>query len=408
MNSKIPKALFICDKWCDGRKEFGLSAWDMGLQDSLKSIGIAEVSAFHLDDYYFQTGAKGDEALLQKIKTDKPDIIFFITNALPGTAIKVPDFSTLDEIKNVLKVPMVAIWGDLEIGEQVQMSKALLPYTVINPSAALSSVLERINRPDKYLFMWVPRDPRIFNNPNKVRDIDVSYVGTQKKDRLKKVNYLKNHGINVVHGGGERGEHLTTEQYADRYQRSKITLSFSRASASHVINARPFEAMPCGAMLLEQESFETMKFYTPYVDYVPYSGNKDMLIKARYYLTHDEERAKIARSGQEKSERLYSAKRFWQIVIDKTLGTNSGQVYSFTYPIPQESLAQLSPFTAFKLKFLNSLCSTHVGFVIYRAFNWRFWQDTLLNTSSKIKFSLEKMVPKKVFDKMLAIKRKIY
>lgn len=408
MTNKFPKVLLICDKWCDGKKEFGLSEWDKNLVTSLESSNIANVDVFHLDEVYLQTGKKGDDVLLKKIRDEKPDIVFLYTNKMPSTAMKTPTFSTLNEIKNVLKIPIIAIWADLEMGEQVQISLAMLPYVTLNIAHSLSAVLERINKPGKYLYMWNPKDAKFFNNPNKERDIDISYMGTPKKDRLKKVTYLKDHGINVVHNGGERQDHLTTEQYADRYQRSKISLSFSRAAASHVINTRPFEAFLCGAMLLEQESFELMKLYTPYIDYVPYLSKRDMLRKAKYFLTHDEERERIARNGQKKTEELYSAKRFWQIVIDKTLGNDSGEEYKFEYAIPEGSLSKLSPFTALKMKFLNALCRTNSGFVVYKMFNKLYWQDLTFFVISKFKPFLAKLLPKKTFNKILSLKRKLY
>jgi hypothetical protein len=403
-----PKILFICNKWCEGNKLFGLSEWESGVQNSLQSTGLAEFQTIHLDEYYDLTKQKGDNEALKKITDYRPDIVYLIMFQMPGSSVNVLDQSTLETIKTKLKVPLVALFGDLAVAEQVKISLTILPYTTLIVAPELSAALERINRPDKYIYSWAPRDPRIFNDPDKVRNIDVSYVGTPKKDRLKKVNYLKNHGINVVHGGGEREEHLTTLQYADRYQRSKITLSFSRANINHVTNARPFEAMPCGAMLLEQESFETMKFFIPYVDYVPYSGKKDLLKKARYYLTHDEERVKIASNGQRKAETLYSAKRFWQIVIDKALGTNSGETYTFDYAIPAESLARLSPFKAFEMRFFNSLCSTSFGFFLYKIWRPKYWQGLLSKKISRLKPTFQKLLPKKSFELLLSAKRKLY
>jgi hypothetical protein len=410
-----PKILFIANKWSCGNKNYGLAEWEMGLQKSLESTGLADFDAFHFDDYYFTTGKHGDAALLQKIVEYKPDIIYLITNKMPGTDFDIMDWPTLDRIKDDFKIPMAAMWSDLQRNDQVKISEALLPYIVLNQSQGSSAALFRINKPEKYLHTWVPKDPRVFNNPGTNRDVDVSYFGSLRKKRLKYFKYLEKNGIKITSGGGESTQHLTTEQYAEKYRKSKIALSFARAGAIHINNARPFEIEPCGAMLLQQESFELMKWYIPYVDYVPYSNKKDMLKKARYYLTHDEERAKIARSGQEKSERLYSAKRFWQIVIDKTLGTNSGASYTFDYAIPVESLARLSPFKAFEMRLVNYLNGTSIGFAIYKAFNWRYWQDVFgeiwhkvfFVPIGKVKPFLQRKMSKKTFDFILKTKRKI-
>ena len=407
MTTQRPKILFICDKWVNGLKKYGLSEWDAGMQSSLESTGLAEADVFHLDDYYIQNGKKGDEALLQKIATYKPNMIYLITNKLPGTSTKVPDWSTFETIKNEFKIPLIALFGDLPTTEQVKISLAILPYAKLVVATAITAAFARINRPNKYLYMWVPRDPRIFNNPNKERNIDVGYFGSPRKDRMPHIWYLIKHNIKVIHGGGEGNEHLTVEQYADRYQRSKIVLSFARSRVSHVINARPFEVMPCGAMLLEQESFETMKLYIPYVDYVPYTSKRDMLKKAKYYLAHDEEREKIALSGQKKTEELYSAKRFWETVINRALEPTTEQKYLLDNSFPEGTFQYLSSLTTLRMKTLNKLCSTYPGFFVYKIYHWRYWQELVYAISAHTKPIFQKLLPERAVTFIVKIKRLI-
>ena len=408
MKKEKTKILFIGDKWCNGDKKFGSSEWEAGMLSSLESTGMADISIFHLDEYFDLNEKKGDEAVIQKIKTEKPDMIYIVMYQMPGSAVNVLDFSTLDEIKNNLKIPMAAVWGDLASEDEVKVALAVLPYTTLTVATELESVITRINKNKEILYMWVPRDPRIFNNPSKMRDIDIGYVGSPKNERLKKILFLVKNGVKVTYGGGERQEHLSLLQYTDRYQRSKIALSFARAGAFHVINARPFEVMLCGAMLLEQEGFETMKMYTPYVDYVPYTSKKDLLKKTRYYTERNEEREKIARSGQKKTEELYSAKRYWEVVIDQTLNYNPEKQQFFGNKIPPESIAKISTKTALKLKLLNSLCSNPAGYMLYKICHRKYWQEFFSLRISKLKPLVQKMLPKKFFDFLLTTKRKLY
>jgi glycosyltransferase involved in cell wall biosynthesis len=166
--------------------------------------------------------------------------------------------------------------------------------------------------------MHVPKDPRIFNNPNKPRDIDIVFSGSYglgREERQNTLLHLINNGIALVHGGSEGRDHFTTEEYADRYKRSKLALSFSKAHGINVVNARPFEAMSCGAMLLEQESPELAKLFEEGKEYVMWKTNDDLLEKVRYYLEHEDERNAIALAGQKKVEQLYSAKKFWEEVL---------------------------------------------------------------------------------------------
>lgn len=360
-----PKILYIGDKWCSGNLQFGISEWEGNLWKSLKSTHLADVELFHFDDYYYQFKKPGDEALIKKIIKYQPDIICLVIYRMPGSDFNVPKWKTLNKIKDYFKIPIMAIWGDLEIQEQIKIYKALLPYTTINAATASSAAVKRINNPEKCIYMWVPKDPEIFNNPKKRRDIDMSYLGSLKKDRLSYINYLIKNNVSVFYGGGEREEHLSTQKYADMLKQSKMTLSFSRAHCSHVINARLFEAMNCGAMVLEEESFETPKLFVPFVDYVPYVSREDLLEKARYFRQHDKEREKIANNGYQKTLYLYSAKHFWQLLIDRVLKTSSRSTNNLLF-LKSSNLSHLSRCRSLKLKSLNIICSNNIGFRFYK------------------------------------------
>lgn len=321
------KILFIGDKWCAGNIKYGISEWETNLWKSLKNTGLVNLKLFHFDDYYYRFKKLGDDALIEKISRYHPDVICLIIYRMPGSDFNVPKWETLNVIKNHFKIPVMAVWGDPEIPKQVEILKALLPYTTINAATASSAAVRRINNTEKCIYMWVPKDPTIFNNPQKKRNIDVSYAGSPRNMRLKPINYLIQHGIDVYIRGGEREEHLPTAKYADIFKGSKMTLSFSfsKNDFSHVINARPFEAMNCGAMVLEEENFETSKLFIPFVDYVPYTSKKDLLEKVQYYLKHDKEREKIAKNGYKKVTTLYTAKRFWKLMIGRALKTSTSQ-----------------------------------------------------------------------------------
>ena len=302
-----PVVMFIGDYFCAGQPRMGLSEWEGNIWASLESTGLAEVCRFHFDKYYYHTGQRGDEALLERIKVIQPDYIVLIIYKHLGQDQAVMTEDTLPKIK----VPIITIWGDLEAQEQRDIANEVKPYVWKIIGTASKEVVEA----QGYTYTHVPKDPRIFNNPNKVRDIDIVFSGSfglGREERQKAMVHLLDNGIKLVHGGSEGRDHFTTEEYADRYKRAKLSLSFSKAHGLNVVNARPFEAMLCGSMLLEQESPELAKLYTPYIDYVPWKDEVDLLNKVRYYLENDGQREFIARNGQLKTESLYSAKIFWE------------------------------------------------------------------------------------------------
>lgn len=254
---------------------------------SLKTTGLAQVVVIHDDK---------TDTVLKKCRRIKPDAIFVVRRAL--------------ELGR-LKIPVVAIWGDLESPEQVKLSQKLAGVVDFNIYTATSVALHGIKTKKPYIYFWVPKDSTVFYNPKIKRDIDVSFVGSLKPARAKVINYLSKHKVQVLVKGGD----LSTKEYAGLMQRSKISLNFSYSGWLPVVTARSFEITACGAMLLEEAGPETAKLFIPGVDYVPWFSNKDCLKKIRYYLKHDQAREEIAKSGCGRCSRDYSAIRFWQLVL---------------------------------------------------------------------------------------------
>lgn len=308
-----PVVLFIGDYFCAGNPRMGISEWEGNIWSSLESTGLVDVARFHFDKYFYHTGKRGDQALIERIEDISPDYIVLIVYKELGSDPAVMHPDTLG-VLNLLGIPIITIWGDLEAEQQRNIALKVKPFTKVNIGTANKEAVESIG----FKYMHVPKDPRVFNNPNLERNIDVIFLGSYGLGREERQFYLKhllNNGIKLICGGSEGRDHFSTRDYAEGYQRAKIALSFSKAHGMNVVNARPFEAMSCGAMLLEQQSPELEKLYIKGVDYVEWTNEDDLLQKVRYYLEHEDERIKIAQSGQKKTEELYSAKVFWEEVL---------------------------------------------------------------------------------------------
>lgn len=306
-----PVVMFVGDYYCAGNPSMGISEWEGNIWSSLESTGLVDVCRFHFDKYYYVTGNRGDQALLERIELIQPNYIVLIIYKFPGQDSAVMTIETLSKIK----VPIITIWGDLEAQQQRDIATVVKPFVSKIIGTATKEIVESLG----YTYMHVPKDPRIFYNPNIERDIDVVFSGSYglgRSERQEVLQYLLDNGVKLVVGGSEGRDHFATEEYAMRYKRAKIAISFSKAHGINVVNARPFEALACGAMLIEQDSPELCKLFEENKEFVMWKTKVDLLEKIRYYLSHEKERYTIARSGQSRIEQDYSAKKFWKESLD--------------------------------------------------------------------------------------------
>lgn len=422
---KKPRILFIAGKWCSGRIEWGLSAWESNLWQSLQTVNLAEVEVFHFDEYYRVNRVRGDEAILEKIAEFQPNAICLIANNLPGT-IDMPSLQTLKIIKKRFSVTLFAIWGDPQSESLMSVSDMIRPFTDFDVFVATSTPFRRWKDPKKFSYFWAPKDPKYFYDSGCSRDIDIGFAGGMNPHRLRRIKYLEKHGLKVYYAGGERQENLPVAEFARIFQRSKIILGFSRSGCTQIICARTLEVMNCGAMLLDETNPETAKLFIPYVDYIPYFSNKDMLRKALYYLQNETERIKIANSGKLKTQQYYSAYRFWKVILAKIEETISGRsddvIYDRDQPyqldqaddqlilanwgrktveLPWSRIRRLPLIQAVNLKITDWFCSYKPSYLLYLRYQQiKDWRRFMFNCSYALFKTVRYILPKGTGDRL--------
>lgn len=98
--------------------------------------------------------------------------------------------------------------------------------------------------------------------------------------------------------GWPHSSRLTLGQLVDAISRSRINLHFPKElSDSHTIPRRLFEVLGCQGFLLSNASNEISTLFEEGKEFVSFRDNEELLEKARFYLSHEEERQKIARAG---------------------------------------------------------------------------------------------------------------
>jgi hypothetical protein len=103
-----------------------------------------------------------------------------------------------------------------------------------------------------------------------------------------------------------RAEAYGLEMYS-LLKRSKITFNSHIDVAGDLCgNMRMYEATGVGTLLLTDNKKNLRQLFNPGVEVVAYDSVEDAIQKARYYLEHEDERLRIAASGQQRTLKSYS------------------------------------------------------------------------------------------------------
>jgi len=139
---------------------------------------------------------------------------------------------------------------------------------------------------------------------------DVGFVGTYEHDRASQMLRLARAGIPVTIWGGNweqfresdtnlriRREELVGLDYAKAINGARINLGFLRKVARDLQTTRSIEIPACGAFMLAERTDEHMRLFEEGREAEFFSSFEELERKCRYYLEHEDERARIAAAG---------------------------------------------------------------------------------------------------------------
>jgi spore maturation protein CgeB len=99
-------------------------------------------------------------------------------------------------------------------------------------------------------------------------------------------------------------ETIHTHGYADYetevphiFSSSKININITSKTIESGIPQRVFDILSCGGFCMTNYQPEIAEYFSDGEELVMYTSMEDLLLKTEYYLTHEEERVQIARSG---------------------------------------------------------------------------------------------------------------
>jgi len=179
-----------------------------------------------------------------------------------------------------------------------------------------------------------------FGGFDRRKDLDFTFVGQTYRTRVRSMQYLMEHAGLQVHGfmsGMVRtpaflywplirkvtfrfpsvyGAALQYEELNDIWNRSRITYTPMEASADPKIlqvKGRAFEQGLSGTLMVCRQSPNLDQYYEPGKEFVPFEDLEDCVAKVRFYLSHEKERARIARAYHDRTR----AEHMWTHRLQK-------------------------------------------------------------------------------------------
>ena len=317
------------EKWCDCDPARGPTNSLHNIVGSLRNTGSADARLFFFDQYLLRTKRPPVLGFLRAVARHRPDMVFVMINA--GRHLH-PSPLSLWLVSRLWHVPLVFCWFDFVSAAvrplALRFSKLARASVVLDAPATVSADPALRKR---FIPLWTPQDERTFRARSMERDVDVCFLGSRKHypDRIRVLDRVRTLGVRLLEGGGQRESYVAVDEYAALMARSKIVINFSReigGSERDQNKGRVFEAMLCGAMVLEQRNAETAHWFTEGVDLACFGSEEEAVERILWYLAHPQELAAMAASGRARTIRQYDAAHFWESVIRAALPQFARQV----------------------------------------------------------------------------------
>lgn len=322
------KTLYVFNKYYQGNQSLGkTSSWELTWEAFLRRTNSELLSVFNPDTFGIESHVQSDASLLKMIEDEKIEQIVMIYHRGIGWHRDFIGLDTLADIK-LRNLRVVAIWGDIQIPEQRNSIKHISKYVDLNIMTASHSAFSRFGKKLNKFYAWVPIGREMEISSKCTCEAVISFAGSIKNGRQSFIQAIENSGINVHKGGGEGGCSLSRTDYF-KLLAHPMSLSFAGSKIEPLINARTFEVISQGALLLEQWGRETPKFLVPFVDYVPWFNEGDLVNKVKYFTNHPEEAKRIAANGKVRFNEL-SDEKLWKVICGKYSISDDKVSNSFT------------------------------------------------------------------------------
>ncbi|MCK5320473.1 glycosyltransferase family 1 protein [Candidatus Parcubacteria bacterium] len=248
---------------------------------------------------------KWTEKILEaQIAKYKPDVLYCKNVYLPGIKFlkKIKKHTKLIVAQAAYKLPPKNFFTpyDLMISSLPNCVKLFRGWGIKSeylPLAFEKTILDKLKKNISYNITHIGGYSPIHNERNKTLEavaknntIDFWGYGT---DNLDENSPIKNHF---------HGEAWGLDMYDILYN-SKITLTkhIKKVAQNYANNMTLYEATGCGCLLIADTKDNLSELFEVGKEIETYSNDKELSEKINYYLSHEEERKKIAKAGQKRT-----------------------------------------------------------------------------------------------------------
>jgi hypothetical protein len=371
--------LFCYNKYYQGREELGTtSSWEILWRESLFNYYKDKYTEFNPDVYGPGTSSESDEALLEFIRKNGTSMVVMINHKGLNWNRDFISIETLRMIKS-RGVKIVAIWGDLQFPTERARLAKIDPFIDVNVCTSSDAIVKRIRFNGSKIYTYVPlAETRLHSESMCTCGARVSYAGSAKGKRHSNLKYLDAHGIKTHIGGGEGHASLSRFEYL-KIIAHPISISFANSRIEPCVNARTFEVLSQGGMLMEEWSRETAKFLIPYKHYIPWRSKRELLRMVEYFSSHPEKRKAIADAGYRKYQEIIK-NPVW-LLVDQVIDSRAVNNYSIAGNINFNEISQIRRLEALFLDFVSQSPKFEYFFVKHFGFRSevlprinRFWE----------------------------------
>ena len=152
------------------------------------------------------------------------------------------------------------------------------------------------------------------------KDIDILIAGSQYRKRLAIADFLRQNGLKITLLGGKSGnDRMSYDQYLSISCRAKIRIitQFTHNELHIHLKGHVPEAAATQALMFLDSPYPASVYFDEGKEFISFASKKELLEKIIWYLSHDEERVKIAAAAHKRWIENYSGNKFWENILGR-------------------------------------------------------------------------------------------